>query len=148
MSDFALDRRYDAILCLFSSIGYLVTLDRVTSALVRFRQHLAPRGIVVVEPWFPPGVLDTERVYHLSGSSRGTQVTRTARNEVQGRVSRLLFEYELNGPDGKQHATEVHELGLLTQDEMGRAFEAAGLSAIFDPVGLSGRGLWTARVNS
>src|SRR5262249_32549556 len=44
MSDFTLGRRYDAILCLFSSIGYLVTLDRITRALVCFRRHLAPRG--------------------------------------------------------------------------------------------------------
>jgi hypothetical protein len=75
-------------------------------------------------------------------------VIRTSRVEVQGRVSRLLFEYELDGPGGNQHASEVHELGLFTQDEMGRAFEAVGLSATFDPVGLSGRGLWTGRVNS
>jgi ubiquinone/menaquinone biosynthesis C-methylase UbiE len=148
MRDFALDRRYDAILCLFSSIGYLVTLDRVTAALECFRRHLAPRGVVVVEPWFPPGVLDTARVDRLSGSSGDTHVIRTSRVEVQGRVSRLLFDYELDGPGGKQRASEVHELGLFTQDEMGRAFEAAGLGATFDPAGLSGRGLWTARVNS
>jgi SAM-dependent methyltransferase len=148
MRDFALDRRYDAILCLFSSIGYLVTLDRVTSALECFRRHLAPRGVVVVEPWFPPGVLDTARVDRLSGSSGDTHVIRTSRVDVQGRVSRLLFDYELDGPGGKQHASEVHELGLFTQEEMGRAFEAAGLHATFDPAGLSGRGLWTARVNS
>src|SRR6187399_585650 len=28
MSDFALEKRYDAVLCLFSSIAYLVTLER------------------------------------------------------------------------------------------------------------------------
>lgn len=32
MSSFVLERRYDAILCLFSSIAYLVTLERVTQA--------------------------------------------------------------------------------------------------------------------
>src|SRR5215510_7812994 len=58
MSDFHLPRRYDALLCLFSSIGYLCTLERVTRALVCFREHLAPGGVALVEPWFPPGVLD------------------------------------------------------------------------------------------
>src|SRR5947207_13954595 len=33
MSDFHLAQRYDAVLCLFSSIGYLRTLDRVACAL-------------------------------------------------------------------------------------------------------------------
>src|SRR5687767_13265326 len=37
MSDFHLSRRYDAVLCLFSSIGYLKTLDRVSRALACFR---------------------------------------------------------------------------------------------------------------
>ena len=144
MSAFSLDRRYDAVLCLFSSIGYLVTIDRVTSALVCFRQHLSPRGVVLVEPWFPPGVLDTTRVFHHQGTYRGISVTRTSRTEVDGRVSRLHFDYEFDGPDGKQHASEVHELGLFTPVEMGAAFEAAGLHAVFDSVGLSGRGLWMA----
>jgi ubiquinone/menaquinone biosynthesis C-methylase UbiE len=144
MSDFALDLRYDVILCLFSSIGYVVTLERVTSALACFRRHLAPGGVVFVEPWFPPGRLDTQREFRLSATYRGRQVTRTARNEVDGRVSRLHFAYAFEGPDGTQRATEVHTLGLFTQDEMGAAFAAAGLSATFDPVGLSGRGLWSA----
>src|SRR5213592_4685830 len=32
MADFHLSHRYDAILCLFSSIGYLRSLDRITDA--------------------------------------------------------------------------------------------------------------------
>jgi len=146
MSNFALGRRYHAILCLFGSIGYLVTLDRVASALVCFRQHLAPGGVVLIEPWFPPGGLDTGRTSRLSGTYRDTHVIRTSRTEVDGRVSRLHFEYEFHGPDGRHVATEVHELGLFTQEEMGRALESAGLSAAFEHTGLSGRGLWTATV--
>lgn len=144
MSDFALDRRYDVILCLFSSIGYLVTLERVTSALTCFRRHLAPRGVVLVEPWFPPGVLDTTRVFESVGTYLGKRVARTGRAEVEGRISRLLFEYEIEGAEGIERASEVHELGLFRPEEMGEAFAQAGLGAEFDPVGLSGRGLWTA----
>jgi ubiquinone/menaquinone biosynthesis C-methylase UbiE len=144
MSDFALEQRYDAILCLFSSIGYLVTIERVTRALVCFRRHLAPGGVVLVEPWFPPGSLETDRVFHQSGTHCGMRVTRVGRNHIEGRVSRLHFEYELDGPDGKQRKTEVHELGLFTHEEMACAFESAGLKAALDPEGLTGRGLWIA----
>ena len=45
MSDFHLGRHYDAVICLFSSIGYVRTLDRVTHAIGRFRDHLAPGGV-------------------------------------------------------------------------------------------------------
>jgi len=145
MSAFTLDRRYDAILCLFSSIAYLVTRDRVAQALACFRQHLAPGGVVFVEPWFPPGALNTRRVFRVHGVHNGARVTRVGRNEVEGRISRLHFEYEVDAPSGKRHLTEVHELGLFTREEMGQAFERANLDATYDPNGLTGRGLWTAR---
>ena len=144
MCEFTLERRYDVILCLFSSIGYLVTLERVTRALVCFRQHLAPDGIVLVEPWFGPGGLNTTRTFRMSGTHRGVRVTRSSRNQVEGRISRLHFDYEFDGPDGVQHASEVHELGLFTEEEMGDNFQRAGLKATFDSKGLTGRGLWTA----
>ena len=35
-------------MCLFSSIGYLKTVDRVLRAFVCFRQHLLQGGLVVV----------------------------------------------------------------------------------------------------
>jgi hypothetical protein len=144
MTDFELGQRYDAILCLFSSIGYLVTLERVTRAFVCFRQHLAPEGVVLVEPWFPPGSLDTERVFRQTGTHRGMRVTRIGRNRVEGRISRLHFEYEFDGPNGHQRVAEVHELGLFTHEEMGDAFKSAGLDATLDPTGFTGRGLWIA----
>lgn len=50
MADFHLSHRYDAVLCLFSSIGYLQDLDRVTRALTCFREHLTPGGVIVIEP--------------------------------------------------------------------------------------------------
>lgn len=144
MSDFSLEGRYDVILCLFSSIAYLVTLERIGRALVCFRRHLAPGGMVLVEPWFPPGGLDASRVSRVAGTHRGMHVTRVSRNEIDGRVSRLHFEYEIEGPNGTRRTSEVHELGLLTPDEMRAAFESAGLTATFDPIGLTGRGLWVA----
>jgi ubiquinone/menaquinone biosynthesis C-methylase UbiE len=144
MSDFVLERRYDAVLCLFSSIAYLVTVERMTRALVCFRQHLAPNGVLFVEPWFPPGELDTSRVFRFSGTHEGMNVTRVSRNEVEGRISRLHFEYEVDAPDGKRHLREVHELGLFTRAEMATAFKNAGLSPQLDPIGMAGRGLWAA----
>jgi ubiquinone/menaquinone biosynthesis C-methylase UbiE len=144
MSDFALPHRYDVILCLFSSIGYLVTLDRIARALGCFRRHLAREGVILVEPWFPPGALVDGRVFRFSGVHEGRHVTRLSRNEIDGRVSRLHFDYAVEDAGGVTHASEVHELGLFTEAEMASAFEAAGLTAQFDAVGVSGRGLWTA----
>jgi SAM-dependent methyltransferase len=145
MSEFSLGRRYDVVLCLFSSLGYLVTLERVGMALRCFARHLAPGGVVLVEPWFAPGVLEANRVVSHSASVGGSTVQRTSRTEVVERVSRLHFTYTISGLSGTQHFQEVHELGLFTPEELGTEFATAGLVASFDTIGLSGRGLWTAR---
>jgi ubiquinone/menaquinone biosynthesis C-methylase UbiE len=145
MSDFAFEKRYDAVLCLFSSIAYLVTLERTRRALECFRRHLREGGVLLVEPWFPPGGLEDGRVFRHTGTHLGKTVERVSRNEIDGRVSRLRFDYHIDTSDGVRHVSEVHELGLFTTDEMATAFEAAGLRAEFDAVGLTGRGLWVAR---
>jgi SAM-dependent methyltransferase len=145
MSDFQLPQRYDAVLCLFSSIGYLCTLERVTRALTCFREHLAIGGVVLVEPWFPPGVLEPEKEFTHTGESNGVTVSRHSRTEIDGRVSRVLFEYEINEHSDVRHMSEVHELGLFTTEEMRQAFRDAGLDVEHDPEGLTGRGLFIAR---
>lgn len=145
MSDFQLPNRYDALLCLFSSIGYLRTLERVTRALACFRDHLAPGGVALVEPWFPPGVLEANREFTHSGEAQGVKVSRHSRTEIDGTLSRLLFEYEIDDHGVVRRVSEVHELGLFTTEEMMRACRDAGLEVQHDPEGLTGRGLFIAR---
>lgn len=145
MSDFQLPTRYDALLCLFSSIGYLRTLERVTRALTCFRDHLAPGGVALVEPWFPPGVLEANRTFTHTGQAHGIHVSRHSRTEIDGTVSRLLFEYEIDDHGVLRRVSEVHELGLFTTEEMLQAFAAARLHVDHDPEGLIGRGLFIAR---
>lgn len=145
MCDFHLPRHHDAVICLFSSIGYVRTLDKVTRALECFREHLAPGGAIVVEPWFAPGVLQDGYLTHNIGERDGLRVERHSRTEIDGRLSRLHFDYVITDERGTRHASEVHELGLFTPDEMRAAFGAAGLAVDYDPQGLTGRGLYVAR---
>jgi hypothetical protein len=67
-------------------------------------------------------------------------VSRHSRTEIDGTLSRLLFEYEIDDHGVARRASEVHELGLFTTEEMMRAFGAAGLHVDHDPQGLTGRG--------
>jgi ubiquinone/menaquinone biosynthesis C-methylase UbiE len=145
MARFDLGRQYDAVLCLFSSIAYLVTLERTGSALDSFRRHLTPEGVAVVEPWFEPGVIDPARVTRHTGTLGAGRVERVSQIDVDGRVSRIHFRYTIETADGSRESSEVHELGLFSEAEMQRAFEAAGFTASFSSPGLMGRGLWVAR---
>lgn len=145
MADFSLGRRYDAVICLFSSIGYLLTTKRVTAALRRFHTHLAPGGVVIVEPWFAPDAFKPGPLSVRQIEVNGVRVERTSHATVEGRVTRIVFEYTMHDATGTRHATELHELGLFTRDEMLACFAAAGLEARHDPAGLTDRGLYVAR---
>jgi SAM-dependent methyltransferase len=144
MMDFDLGRRYDAVLCLFSSIGYAVTLDRVLAVLTCVRRHLRPAGVMLVEPWFEPGVLQDGYLTLRTAETATTKIARVSRNEVVGRVSRLRFEYLVADASGIRHLVEYHELGLFTRTEMESAFSRAGLRVAFEESGPSGRGLYVA----
>jgi SAM-dependent methyltransferase len=146
MSDFHIPNRYDAVLCLFSSIGYLQTLDRVSRAFRTFRDHLTMGGVIIIEPWFAPGVLDPTRVDRQTGEAQGIRVARVSRMEIDGTISRLYFDYEITDTTGTRRVSEVHELGLFTTDQLLRTFQEAGLHVVYEPKGLTDRGLYVARV--
>jgi len=145
MTSFELARSYDVILCLFSSIGYVLTLEKVRRTFDRFREHLTDDGIVLVEPWFVPGMLQAGRVAIKTAETTGGSVARMSHIELDGKLSRQRFKYLIGRPDGIEHAVEVHELGLFTTEEMLACFHEAGLHATYDPKGPTGRGLFVAR---
>jgi len=47
-------RKYDAIISLFSAIGYCTTKQDVVATLECFRRHLKPGGVIIVDPWVTP----------------------------------------------------------------------------------------------
>jgi SAM-dependent methyltransferase len=145
MRDFDLGRTYDAVICMFSAIGYAGSVEGVTAALARFRAHLSPGGVAIVEPWFTPEMFFHGRVFVNTTEGDGVTVCRMSHSSVEGRMSRVRFEYLIGRADGLTRASELHELGLFTTDEMRACFTAAGLACDYDPVGPTNRGLFVAR---
>lgn len=149
MSAFDLGVQFDAVVCLFSAIGYLTELTRVERAARCFRQHLTPGGVAIVEPWFSPEAWIPGRVYLHAGESATARVARMSHSTVEGRISKLEFHYLIGTEAGIDHRVEHHELGLFTTTELAAAFEHAGFARIqHDPEGLTGRGLLIATTRS
>ncbi len=145
MVDFDLDKTYDVVMCLFSSIGYVKTLSRVTLALERFKAHTNDGGLILVEPWFAPEELTPGKISINTAQTEELSIARMGYSQVRDRISTLHFEYLIGTPGKVDHEIERHELGLFTVDEMRQCFKDAGLVATFDEDGISGRGLYTAR---
>lgn len=145
MRSFQLSQQYDVVLCLFSSIGYLLTAEEIIAALTRFRTHLAPGGVVLVEPWIAPAEAKTGRLHMITVDQPALKVCRMSVSQREGDVSIVHFYYLIATSEGVRQAEEVHRLALVPTEQMMSYFAAAGLHAEFDPVGLLGRGLFIAR---
>jgi SAM-dependent methyltransferase len=142
MADFDLGRRFDAITCLFSSVGYLATVERLRAAVGAMTRHLEPGGVLVVEPWILPEAWiqgGTTTVEVVEDGDR--KLVRVIASGRQGATSVLRVHYAVAASGEVVSADERHELRLFTHDEYAAAFLAAGLDTSWDPEGLIGRGL-------
>jgi len=144
MREFDAGRRYDVVLWLFSAIAYVKTLDGLITTLSHFARHLADNGLILVEPWFTPVAWKPGTLNMVTAEAESLKVCRMGRSEVEGTISKIIFEYLVGDRDGIHHLQEVHELGLFTVEQMKACFEAAGLSVRYDEQGPSGRGLYVA----
>jgi ubiquinone/menaquinone biosynthesis C-methylase UbiE len=142
MVDFELDKQFDILVCLFSAIGYVKTLDRLNQTLVTFKRHLRPGGLLVVEPWFYPSEFSAGYVNAIFVDQPNFKLVRMNVSDIQNGVSVLDFNYMLATPQGVERFDEHHELGLFSPDDYTNAFHAAGFDVIYDPQGLDGRGLY------
>ena len=147
MRDFDLGRRFDAIVCLFSAIGYVLTEEGLRQTIATFARHLEPGGVAVVEPWLSPENFHPGHPrLDASESPSGLKVARVGRTAWEGHLSVIHFVYVVGDADGIDHWEERHLLGLFTHEQMLDAFAAAGLEVVeHDPEGLTGRGLYVAR---
>jgi len=145
MQDFDLDRKYDVILCLFSSIAYAKTIANVQKILICFKKHLNPGGIILVEPWFDFKRWKPGSIHMLTAETKDLKICRMNVSRQDGHLSILDFHYLVATAEGVQHYEEVHEIGLFTRDEMLKAFNAAGLMAEFEEKQFSDRGLYIAQ---
>jgi ubiquinone/menaquinone biosynthesis C-methylase UbiE len=145
MVDFALGREFDVVTCLFSSIGYVRTEARMRKAIANMGRHLRPGGVLVVEPWFEPGVFKAGRVDAMLVEQAELKIARMNTTSVEGELSIVDFHYMVGTPEGIETFTERHELGMFGHEAYTAAFEEAGLDVEHDAEGLTGRGLYVGR---
>ncbi len=148
MRAFDLGKTFDAVICMFSAIAYAASKSDLRLALKSFARHLRPGGVVIVEPWIQPNNFEAGRVTTESFElSPRHQVSRMIVSRVEDGVSILDMHYLIGTDAGVRHIAEQHRLGLYTEAQYRDAFESAGFSIDFDPIGPFNRGLFHGKLN-
>lgn len=139
--EFELGRTFDVVTCLFSAIGHAETHDGVRAAMRSMARHVAPGGVLVVEPWVTTRRwTDGYRDIDVALTDDGV-VARVAASSRLGTTAVLEFGWAIADEDGSHVERERHELPLLTEDEYVEAMAATGIDASWRDGGFSGRGL-------
>ncbi|MBC7876677.1 MAG: class I SAM-dependent methyltransferase [Anaerolineales bacterium] len=142
MINFRLNKKFDVIVSLFSSIGYVKTKSSLNEAIQTMTEHLLPGGVVLIEPWFSPSEWHTGGVFTIHVNKPDLKITRMSHSSRKENISILDFQYLIGTPKGIQYSAEQHQLGLFTKKDYIEAFRKAGLKVIHDPKGVDGRGLY------
>jgi SAM-dependent methyltransferase len=142
MMDFSLDKKFDVVMCLFSAIGYANTREKLHQAIRTMSNHLVPGGIMVVEPWLSPQEFRPGAVFAAFVDQPDLKVARINTNMTRGTTSIIEFHYLVGTPQGVEHFTELHELGLYSHEDYLAAFRASGVETRYEKDGLIGRGVY------
>lgn len=142
MINFRLDHQFDVVTCLFSSISYVKTVENLEQTVSNMAYHLKPGGVAIVEPWFTPQSYWTDTITANFVNEPELKIAWMYTSKVEGQVSILDINYLVGTPQGVDHFTERHEMGLFSHEEYSEAFRRANLSVSYDSKGLFGRGMY------
>jgi ubiquinone/menaquinone biosynthesis C-methylase UbiE len=148
MVDFQLRRRFDVVICLFSAIGYVQTVENMRRAIAAMTRHLNPGGLLIVNPWFEPDRFWTDTITANHVDQQDLKICWMYTSKREGDVSVLDIHYLVGTPDRIEHLVEEHRVGLFSREEMTAAMEDVGLTVDYDPEGPFNRGLYVGRAPS
>ena len=131
MRSFRLDRTFDVVTCLFSSIGYMRSdrdLDRAVSTMT---SHLRPGGVFVMDGWIRPDAWsDGGHIQLLTASDETVTVARMSRSRRDGARTFLDMHHVIGSADGIEHALDVHDMTLFDDGQYEEALRRAGLVSL------------------
>ncbi len=144
MTSFTVEEPFDALLCLFSSIGYLMNEQALSQAAQAFAAAVRPGGALIIEPWFAPEDWRVGLPHMLQHDTPELKIARVNTTAREGDVA-IFDMHWLVAPEGQpvEHFVEHHSMWLCPRETMQRVFSEAGLDMRFEPDGLlKGRGLF------
>lgn len=146
MESFSLHHLYDVVICLFGSISYLQTPDRLARAINCMAQHVAPGGLLVIEPWLTPESFWHGNVKLEVSEQRDRKIASMYVAKEESGVAVLERHFLIGEPTGVRHFIEVHREGLFRSSDIIDPIQAGDFEIVhYDPSGLHGWGLFVAK---
>ena len=145
MRSFSLGPRFDAVICLFSSIGYMTCAGELESSVAAMADHLQPGGVLIFDGWVRPEEWRDPGTVRVEVAERPeVSVVRVARSRREGRATHLEMHHLVATLDGVDHLVDHHTLTLFAPEEYEAALAGAGLDFEVLPSPMPGRDRYVA----
>jgi len=130
MRTLELGRTFDAVICLFSSIGYITEPAEMRKAVARLAAHVAPRGVLILDGWIRPDEWrERFRPEPDVAQDDETLVVRLALTRREGNITVLDMHHLVQTAEAIDYFVENHRLALTPTEDYVSAVESAGLAA-------------------
>lgn len=138
--DFELETDFDAMICLYGSIGFVKTVDNLRASMKRIAGHLRPDGLVLLTPWSTvEGFQDIIVV-----DATDTPDLKIARMEhvrlKEPKIVEVTFHHLLGKNNEVTYYKQSMEIGLFSRQEYLSAMTDAGLKVVEEYTGTDVRG--------
>ncbi|MCC5947414.1 MAG: class I SAM-dependent methyltransferase [Nitriliruptoraceae bacterium] len=147
-----LGRRFDVVTCLFSAIGHVADAEELDRALARMAAHVAPGGLLLVEPWITPDVIVPGGLREVHTARIGDDVAaRVVRSVAHPDALEVEFVWTVATPDATTTARWSERMPVFTRQQLLDALAAAGLEPSWEVEGLwpgARRGMLVGRAPS
>lgn len=139
-----LNKKFDIIISLFSSIGHVKTYTNLERTILNFSRHLKKWGVVIIEPWLTKSAYDVGRPGMTTYEAEDIKISRLNNTKIEKDVSVLEMHYLIAERNKDiEYFVEKHELGLFETEKFLKYMTSAGLKAKFLKDGLmKERGLY------
>ena len=147
MTDFSVLEPVDALVCLFSSIGYVFPESRLRQAASSFASAIRPGGCLLLEPWVSPEDYDVGRPSVDTYNDSDLALSRICIAQQEEEFAVLNFSYSVAFRDHRvEHFEAVHKIWMAPHDLIRDVLEEAGFAVRRQATdGMTGRGLFVGK---
>ncbi|MBY9003470.1 MAG: class I SAM-dependent methyltransferase [Candidatus Lokiarchaeota archaeon] len=144
MIELDLKEKFDAIICLFSSIGYVKTYENLEKTIINFANHLKQGGVVIIEPWLTKSNAIAGLASMTTYESDDIKIARQCVTKIAGDITPFEMHYMIaKKNEDVIYFKDHHELGLFDTDKTIQMMEEAGIETKYLDKGLeTERGLF------
>jgi len=136
MSDFDLNEKFDVVICMFSSLGYLAEQDKVNGFFESVSKHLVEEGLLILDVWNGLGVVkDPPAIREKIVEDGNLKIVRTSypNLDVQNFVNNVRFEIKVYENDKLvDEYEEHHKVRFFLPLEIKQYMEDVGINMLHE----------------